>query len=93
MASRYRPNPVVKLNVAPQLAAAGRSVIPHIRNASRDLTGHYDRSLRVVNEDGQVRLESTDIAAHLIEFGSVNNAPQAPMRRGFRAAGFKFYDV
>lgn len=83
---------MVRLNLGPALVAKGKTVIPHIRSVSRDQTGHYDRSLRVVNDDGQVRLESTDIAAHLIEFGSVNNEPQAPMRLGFRKAGFRFFD-
>lgn len=89
---KFVPNRAVSLNVGPALAAAGREVIPHIRNASKDYAGDYDRSLRVTRVPDGVRLESTDVAAHLIEFGSVNNAAQAPMRRGFRAAGLRFYD-
>lgn len=46
------------------------------------------RDLIVVDDtpDG-VRITNTDHAAHLIEFGSRNNPPHAPLRRGARAAG------
>lgn len=39
-----------------------------------------------------VRLTNTDHAAHLQEFGSRNNEPHAPLRRGARAAGLKVTD-
>lgn len=34
-----------------------------------------------------VRLVNTDHAGHLMEWGSQNNPPHAPLRRGVRAAG------
>lgn len=45
----------------------------------------------VVNEvDGQIVLGNTDYGAHLDEFGSRNNPAYQPLRRGIRAAGFRF---
>lgn len=39
-----------------------------------------------VSTDG-VRLVNTDHGGHLMEWGSRNNPPHAPLRRGVRAAG------
>lgn len=36
-----------------------------------------------------VRVVNTDHAGHLMEFGSANNPPHAPLRRGVRAAGLR----
>lgn len=36
-----------------------------------------------------VRIINTDHGGHWQEFGSRNNPPHAPLRRGVRAAGFK----
>lgn len=40
--------------------------------------------------DGQVVLGNTDRGAHLDEFGSKNNPTYQPLRRGIRAAGYRF---
>lgn len=43
-----------------------------------------------VSVDGdEVSLVNTDYGAHLAEFGSINNPPFAPLRRGVRAAGLR----
>lgn len=41
-----------------------------------------------ISADG-VRLVNLDHAAHLLEWGSANNPPHAPLRRGVRAAGLR----
>lgn len=47
----------------------------------------------VVGQDGDdIVVENTDYGAHLQEFGSVNNAAHAPLRRGARAAGLRLTD-
>lgn len=44
----------------------------------------------VIESDQQgVRLVNTDYGGHLMEFGSANNPPHAPLRRGARAAGLR----
>jgi hypothetical protein len=49
--------------------------------------GYYKRHVVVVEDKGQVCVGDTDFAAHFVEWGSVNNPPYAPIRRGVRAAG------
>lgn len=51
-------------------------------------TGHYIDSVRP--RGGRVYLERH--FAHIIEFGSVNNPPQANVRRGVNATGLRFQD-
>lgn len=47
-----------------------------------------------VDESGtEVRVVNTDHGAHLQEFGSRNNPPHAPLRRGARAAGMRLTDT
>ncbi len=36
---------------------------------------------------------STDFAAHIVEFGSVNNQPYRPLHKGAQAAGLKVTDA
>lgn len=52
-------------------------------------TGGYRRRFVVVEDDGKVSVGNTDIAAHLIEWGSSKNPPHAPLRRGVEAAGLQ----
>jgi hypothetical protein len=51
--------------------------------------GDFRDSIAVEIEGAEVRLGSSDFAAHLIEWGSVNNPPYAPIRRGVSAAGLR----
>jgi hypothetical protein len=39
------------------------------------------------------RLVNTDHGGHLQEWGSKNNAPAAPLRRGVQAAGFRLHET
>ena len=52
-------------------------------------TGRTARSFVVVDEDGEIRVGNTDPFFHLTEWGSVNNPPYAPLRRGVTAAGLR----
>jgi hypothetical protein len=52
-----------------------------------------NRGTVVVDASGaEVQLVNTDHGGHLMEFGSKNNAPAAPLRRGVRAAGFDLHE-
>lgn len=46
-----------------------------------------------VTTGATVRLENLDIAAHIVEWGSANNPPYAPLRRGTRAAGLRITET
>ena len=50
------------------------------------------QAMQIVVEGRKVYLGNTDYGAHLAEYGSVNNPPYAPLRRGVRAAGLKFIE-
>jgi hypothetical protein len=41
----------------------------------------------VVQQGNRVAVLNTDYGGHLMEWGSVNNPPHAPLRRAVRAAG------
>lgn len=57
-----------------------------------DFVGYYGRfKKRVGALSGTVG--NTDVASHLVEYGSVNNPPYAPLRRGVMAAGLRFVDA
>lgn len=43
-------------------------------------TGGYQGSLRSTSDDRGVVAETTDVAGHIIESGSVNNPAYAPLR-------------
>lgn len=50
--------------------------------------GHGRTSqIEVVQEAGETLLANFDYAAAIVEFGSRNNPPWSPLRRGVRAAG------
>lgn len=52
-------------------------------------TGYFDRRVRVRGN----RVVLLDPFWHLIEFGSANNPPYAPVRRAVRALGLRFADA
>ena len=42
------------------------------------------------DDDRGVGAETTDFAGHIIEYGSINNAAQSPIRKAASEAGKKF---
>lgn len=80
------------------LKALGEQVAAEVRRIAPHHTGYYIKSIRVgepvKGHDGLVvPVESTDSFAHLVEFGSVNNEPYAPLRRAVRNLGLKVVEV
>lgn len=67
-------------------AAAARDVLAKAREAAPQRTGYYARHLVA---DGN-RVTSTDPFGHIVEWGSRNSPPYAPLRRGVIAAGLRF---
>lgn len=58
---------------------AGKITAGAARNVSTD-TGYYADSLRVEVDNRGVVAETTDFAGHIIEWGSIDHPPQAPIR-------------
>jgi hypothetical protein len=80
---RARLRAVVETDVKPKVEAlAQQAQAPWMQRQGQPLI--------VVEQDGdEVSLVNTDHAAHLTEWGSKNNPPHAPLRRGVRAAGLR----
>lgn len=87
-----KSDPVVierELKAQPTYPAFLRFVARYAAEAVQEVspvhTGYYRRH---VGYDGAT-ITSSDPFAHLVEWGSVNNPPYAPMRRGILAAGLR----
>ncbi len=52
-------------------------------------SGDYRDSIVVTEDEQGVYVGSTDFAAHIVEWGSANNPPYAPLRRGVTGAGLR----
>ena len=93
---RIRKNPQLlrQLRKHPGVRVARRAAAEAVKRkvqavAPRGGTGDYAGSVRVYDDGDDIGVETTDFAGHIIEFGSVNNPPYAPLRRGARAAGLR----
>lgn len=93
---KYVPNPKFKREldrepgVKRELAdrADDAEVVARSIGLSLGGTGAYASS--IASPGG--RLLTTDPAGHLIEWGSVNNPPYAPLRRAVQATGAHYVD-
>lgn len=76
------------------MAVVGRRVVHEAqRVAPVGETHDYVDSFAVVIVGSQVFVTNFDFAAHLVEWGSVNNPAYAPIRRGVRNAGLKLHGM
>lgn len=94
--SQFRKNPTVaaELTALPGmrlvLAEAAHEVARTTRTLAPRHSSYYRRTVQVGNDDaGSPIVYTTDIAGHLVEFGSANNPAYAPIRRAVRAAGLR----
>lgn len=97
---RLIPNPelAAELGRDPRYQHALSEAAGEVRDAAERLAprgpdprgGHVADHIRVVEEDGEVRVAIRDPFGHLVEWGSRNNPPYAPLRRGVQAAGLRF---
>ena len=76
----------VKFAIRKRAEAAKRFAIG---SAPRGETDGYVHSIHVVEQNGKTYLRTNDFAGHMVEFGSINNPPYAPLRKGVRAAGLR----
>jgi len=91
MASRFvvDHNYEAALRRQPGYTVAMRAVTQVVKEAAESAapvrTGYYRRHLKTIGTS----VVSTDPFGHLVEFGSVNNPPYAPLRRGVLATGLR----
>lgn len=93
---RFKPNPRFEREIDRQA-----SVRLHIRKkamqvksfavgmAPRGVSDDYAASIDVVDRGDETYVRTNDFAGHMVEYGSVNNPPYAPIRRAIRAAGLR----
>lgn len=96
MPSYFRKNPGFNQELSSEagykeaLAVAAKPAEAAAKSFAPVRTGAYRDSIHVVIDSKGVRLDASDFKAHWVEWGSANNSPSAPLRRGVRAAGLKF---
>lgn len=96
----FRPNPNATRELADSARARatlmefGKEIRDHAEQlmprGENERRGHTADSFVVVEQDGEIRVGSTNPSFfHLIEFGSAHNPVYAPLRRAVRAAGME----
>jgi hypothetical protein len=97
---KFKPNRRFEDQIAretgPKMALRKRAQVAKrfaIGAAPHGKTDNYARSIDVVERNGKVYLRTNDFAGHMVEFGSVNNPPYAPLRKGVRAAGLRLNET
>lgn len=89
--ARFRKNPTFDKVMAQEAIRSGvvrvvaGVVAQHVRNAAPQVTGKYAASIKTSEET----VYTDDPFGHLVEWGSANNPPYAPLRRGVQAAGLR----
>lgn len=88
---RFDPAPDFEKIVADSIQAGLVEVASDITDRAGQyvdtFSGDYERSLRVTVDDRGVVAESTDMAAHIIEWGAIKRPPQWPLTRASNDVG------
>lgn len=88
VATELRKQPAYKAEILRHAGRVKDQAVQLAPDGTSPRPGYASRfRLRVLTNS--VRVINTDIAAHLIEWGSANNPPYAPLRRAVRAAGLR----
>lgn len=88
---RYVPNPAFTTEVQEQpqhvkgMRTITKAAAKVVRRVAPHRTGYYERHVRARAQ----AIQATDPFWHIVEWGSVNSRPYAPLRRGLRAAGIR----
>lgn len=105
MPSRYVENPGWQIRVLKDPLAraaikyAAASTLKSINANTPVVTGEYQayweettkvRSSQSADFTASAKIETSDAIWHIIEYGSVNNPPYAPIRRGVEANGLRW---
>lgn len=85
-AERENVGRVAKVEVAARIAEEVRAIGP-------DQSGYFVKHVGWQTYGDRVVVQTTDFAGNVIEFGSVNNPPYAPMRRAISALGLRLESV
>ena len=96
MARSFRPNRQARAQLArqPEHKKFLREQAERVKDsAERESpigeTGDYIDRFVIVELPTRMRVTNHDFAWHLVEFGSVNNPPYGPLRKGVRRAGLR----
>jgi hypothetical protein len=100
MPGAYRPNPDFEeeLTAEPEFGDGMRQQAEVARARAESLAPRImpragsPQAFQVQQDADGTYLVNTDHGGHLAEFGSVNNPPIAPLRRGVKAAGFRLVE-
>lgn len=94
-----RANALMSEAIANSPVGATRSRLP-VRGGRKSKTkstgpltgasGYFRRHFELRRYRGGWRIWNTDAFAHLVEWGSVNNATYAPLRRAIRSSGLRY---
>jgi hypothetical protein len=93
----YTPNPAGLADLAVQLSPAQQKIadqVASLANANSP-TRDFTFTLLRTDQDGEgviVTVGTTWPFAHLIEWGSVNNPPYAPLRKAVTGLGLRFVE-
>lgn len=90
--ARFQPGPalqevVASATVAQRAEAAERALAVARRTVDTDTGSYENESLYVDVNGAEVTFGTDDFAGHVIEWGSINHTPQAPLRTGAAAVG------
>lgn len=94
----YRPDPTfptaIKRDAFPRAAQEiARIADGYARNAGAPwMPRKRGQAIEVEGRGENVAVTNLDYAGHLIEWGSRNNPPHAPLRRAVRAAGYRLQE-
>lgn len=74
------------------LVEAGEEAVKAAKTFAPVDTGAYRNGIKVVIRGKKVYVSATDWKSHWMEWGSINNSPSAPVRRGVRAVGLPLHE-
>lgn len=94
MAGRFIPAPnidaLIQEDAKPLLREKAVEIAARAVGHAPERTGRYRRSIRVSSDGRGVAVEAMDPMAHVVESGSVNNPPYAPLRRAAKDVADRF---
>ena len=97
--TRFVPNPLRTAEVEKQglAIALTKEKADEVKSQEEaiapDVTGFYEEHFVMFRYGRGYRVGNRDPFAHLVEWGSVNNEPYAPLRRGVAAAGLTLHEA
>ena len=97
--TNYRRQVEAEIAASPQvgavLAGNARAIYDRVPRymPGRRRSRPFVNRMYVTAEPGKARVGTTWKLAHIIEWGSINNPPYAPLRRATRSSGLRFREL